>query len=150
MSGRVGSAISKSGIVENVGSRCNQFAICFRSTVISTSGFHFLFRGRHLGFRCRPMSGRVGSVISKSDVVDNVWVAVGISSPCFRSKVIFTSGLYRRNSELLTSSDVVPCRSMSANVGSDTCRSDMVENVCVAVEIASLSQAVPKLLPLPC
>ncbi len=62
-------------------SRWNSFAICFRSKVISTSGFHFRICGRHLRFRCRPMSGRVGSVISMAGVVDNVGVAVEIASP---------------------------------------------------------------------
>jgi hypothetical protein len=38
---------------------------------------------------------------------------------------------------------------MSDNVGSDKGKSDMVENVWVAVEIASLSQAARTLLPLP-
>jgi len=41
----------------------NRIAICFRSKVISTSGFHFRFRYRHLSYRCRPMSDKVGSVI---------------------------------------------------------------------------------------
>ncbi len=34
--------------------RWNRFAMCFRSKVISTSGFHFRFRVRHLSFGCRP------------------------------------------------------------------------------------------------
>jgi len=57
----------------------------------------------------------------------------------FRSKVIPSSGLYRRHLEFLTSADVESRRLMSG----------MVENVGVAVEIASLSEAFQKLLPLP-
>jgi len=38
---------------------------------------------------------------------------------------------------------------MSNNIGSVICKSGLVENVGVEVEIASLSQAVQKLLPLP-
>ena len=57
------------------------------------SYFHFLFplpvSSRHLSFRCRPMSGRVGSVISKSGVVDNVGVAVGIASPSVSFQKLF-------------------------------------------------------------
>ncbi len=77
-------------------------------------------------------------------------VAVGIASPSISvQKLFFTSGLYRLNSELLTSSDVEPCRSMSANVGSDTGRSGMAEIMEVAVEIASPSLSVTNLFPLP-
>jgi len=43
MSGRVSSAILSSAFFENVGSHWNRFAICFRSKVISTSGFHYRF-----------------------------------------------------------------------------------------------------------
>ncbi len=35
------------------------------------------------------MSGRVGSVISKSGVVDNVWVAVEIASPSVSVQKLF-------------------------------------------------------------
>ena len=63
------------------GSRWNRFAICFRSKGLSTSGFHFRFRGRHLSYRCRSMSDNVGSVIFESGMVENVGVAVGIASP---------------------------------------------------------------------
>jgi len=72
MSGRVGNVISKSGVVDNVGVAVEIASPSVSVKVISTSGFHFRFCGRHLRFRCRPMSGRVGNVISKSGVVDNV------------------------------------------------------------------------------
>ena len=64
------------------GSRWNRFEICFRSKVISTSGFYFRFRGRHLSFRCRAMSDNVGIVILGSGVVENVEVAYRIASLC--------------------------------------------------------------------
>ena len=150
MSGRVGSVISKSGMVDNVG-----VAVGISSPYVSvqqlfplpvsTSGFVADIWVSAVG-RCRTLSAVPYLSRAWSKYGGSRWNRVAIA---FRSTVIFTSGLYRRNSELLTSSDVEPCRSMSANVGSDTDRSDIVENVRVAVEIASLSQAVPKLLPLP-
>ncbi len=60
-------------------SRWNRFAISFCSKVISTSGFHFRFRGRHLSFRCWPMSANVGTVIFGSGLIENVGVAVEVS-----------------------------------------------------------------------
>ena len=71
------------------GSRWNRFEICFRSKVISTSGFYFRFRGRHLSFRCRPMSDNVGSVIFGSGMVENVGVAVGIASKSVSVQKLF-------------------------------------------------------------
>ena len=71
------------------GSRWNRFAICLRSNVISTSGFRFRLRGRHLRFRCRPTLGRVGSVIFGSGIVENVGVAVGIASPSVSVQKLF-------------------------------------------------------------
>ena len=40
------------------------------------------------------MSGRVGSVISKSGMVENVGVAVGIASPCVSVKKLFPLPVY--------------------------------------------------------
>ena len=60
------------------------------------------------------MSGSVGSILSRSSVVENAgnrWNRVAIA---FRSKFIFTSGLYRLHSEFPTSVDVGPCSPMSA------------------------------------
>ncbi len=48
---------------------------------LPVSGFHFRFFYRHFAFGCRPMSGGVGSEISKSGMVEHVEVAVGIASP---------------------------------------------------------------------
>jgi hypothetical protein len=97
------------------GSRWNRVAICLCSKVISTSGFHFRFRGRHLSFRCRPMSDNVGSVIFRLGVVENVGVAVGIASPSISVQTLFplpvsTSGFV---ADILVS-DVGRCRTMSA------------------------------------
>jgi len=83
MSGRVGSAIgliSKSGMVENVGIA---FGIASPDLAVqklfplpvSTYGYV----PDILGSRCRPMSCRVDSGISKSSVVENVGVAVEVS-----------------------------------------------------------------------
>ncbi len=71
------------------GSRWNRFAMCIRSKVISTSAFHFRFRGRHIRLRCWSRSGRVGSVISKTGMIENVGVAVGIASPCVSVQKLF-------------------------------------------------------------
>ena len=70
-------------------SRWNRFASSFRLKVISTSGFHFLFRGRHLSFGCRLMSHNVGSVIFGSGAVANVGVAAGIASPALSVQKLF-------------------------------------------------------------
>ena len=40
-------------------------------------------------FRCRPMSGDVGSVNSKSDMVENVGVAVEIALPALFVQKVF-------------------------------------------------------------
>ncbi len=63
------------------GSRWSRFDICFRSIVISTSGFHFRFRGRHLRFRCRPRWDNDGSAMFGSGILENVGVAVEIALP---------------------------------------------------------------------
>ncbi len=41
------------------------------------------------GLRCWPMSGRVGSDISESGIVDNVGVSVGIASLTLAVRVLF-------------------------------------------------------------
>ncbi len=112
MSDNVGSVIFGSGMVENVGvSRWNSFAIYFRSKVTSTSGFHFRFRDRHLSYRCCPMSGRVGSGISKSGMVENVGVAVAIASPSVSVQKLFPLPVPWPT---LWVPDVALCRTMSA------------------------------------
>ncbi len=90
MSGHVGSAMSKSGIAENVGV---VVGISFPTLSIqmlfplpvSTSGSV----ADTSGFRCLPMSGRVGSDISESGIVENVGVAVGIALITLAVRVLF-------------------------------------------------------------
>ena len=80
MSGNVGSDISESGMVTNVG-----VAVGIASLSVSV---HELFLlpvswptiNHILRSRGRPMSGNVGSDISESGMVANVGVAVGIAS----------------------------------------------------------------------
>ena len=103
------------------GSRWNRFEICFRSKVISTSGLHFRFRGRHLSFRCRAMSAASYSGRAWSKMWGSRWNRVEI---CFRSKVISTSGLHFRFRGRHLS---FRCRPMSNNVGSVIFRSGMAE-----------------------
>ena len=92
------------------GSRWNRFAMCFRSKVISTSAFHFRFRGRHIRFRCWSRSGRVGSVISKTGMVENVGVAVGIASPSVSVQMLFPLPVSWPTYEFPISADVGQCR----------------------------------------
>ncbi len=79
--------VVKSGMVDNVGVAVGIAApsCTCRSKAISTSGF----AGRHLGFwwsaivyQRRSTSGSVPGVKSKSGVVENVGVTVGIMSVC--------------------------------------------------------------------
>ena len=76
------------------GSRWNRFAICFRSKVISTSGFHFRFNARHLSYQYRLLSADVGQCRQfHIRVGHGRWNRFAI---CFRSKVISTSGFHFR------------------------------------------------------
>ncbi len=75
MSGRVVSAIFELGIVENAGVAIGIASLTISVQLIfplpvSTSGSVADISG----FRCRPMSGRVGSVIFESGIVENVGV----------------------------------------------------------------------------
>ncbi len=73
MSGRVGSAISKFGMMKNVGLAVEIASpFCFLSKVISTSGLMAAIL--HSG--CRSMSDNVRSAISKFGVVENMAEAV--------------------------------------------------------------------------
>ena len=75
MSGRIGSAISESDIVENVG-----VAVEIASPALSVQKLFPLPVSTSgsvadiLAFRCRPISGHVVSGISESGVVENVGV----------------------------------------------------------------------------
>ncbi len=66
-------------------SRCNRGDISFCSNVISTSGL----MSEVFSFGCRSMSGNVGSEISKSGMVENMRVAVGIASPSLSVQKLF-------------------------------------------------------------
>ena len=78
MSGHVGSVISESGMVENVG-----VAAGTASKYISVQKLFLLpvLVAAILNFGCRPMSDHVVSAISESGVVENVGVALGTASP---------------------------------------------------------------------
>jgi len=84
----VGSVISESGIDTNMGvARWNRIANTFRSTAISTSGFHFRFRGRHFVFPIWPMSAM--SAVPYLGTDENVGVVVGIHSPALSAQIVF-------------------------------------------------------------
>ncbi len=90
MSDNVSSAIFRSGIVENVGVAVGIASLTLSVRVlfpllVSTSGF----MAETFGFRCRPMSGCVGSAIFESGIVENVGVAVGIASRILSVRVLF-------------------------------------------------------------
>ncbi len=135
MSGSDSSATLTSDMVEIGGCRWNRVTIAFRSKIISTSGFV----AEILSSGCRPISDMFSRAISKPSMVTNVGKPLNRVEIAFCSKVILSSGLYRRHLEFLMSADVESRRLMSG----------MVENVGVAVEIASLPEAFQKLLPLP-
>ena len=89
MSGNVGSDISESGMVANVG-----VAVGIASLSVSVQKLFLLpvswpTINHILPFRGRPMSGNVGSDISESGVVANVGVAVGTASPCLSVQALF-------------------------------------------------------------
>ncbi len=92
------------------------------------------------------MSGNVGSDISESGMVANVGAAVGIASPSVSVQKLFPRPVSRPVSwptfEFLWSADV-------RRVGSAISKLGMVGNAGVAVEIASPSVSVQKLIPLP-
>ncbi len=78
MSDHAASAISESGVVENVGavagtaSKSISVQKSFLPQVLVTAIFFY--------FGCRPMSDNVASAISESGVVENVGAAVGTAS----------------------------------------------------------------------
>ncbi len=90
MSGRVGSDISESGIDENVwvsggiASSTLSIQLLFPPPV-STSGSV----ADTSGFRFWPMSGRVGSDICESGIVESVGVSVGSASLTLAVRVLF-------------------------------------------------------------
>jgi len=99
------------------GSRWNRFEICFRSNVISTSGFYFRFRGRHFNFRCLPMSDNVGNVLFGSGRLENVGVTFGIASPSVSAQKLFPLPVSWPTFEFPMSGDVGQCRHCQTRVG---------------------------------
>ena len=94
----------------------------------------------------QPTSGNVGSVRDVSSMVANVGVAVGIVSPAHCGQLLFPLPVSVAAILNLVSGRR---REMSGNVDSVISMSGLVENVGAEVEIASIYQAVSKLLPLP-
>ncbi len=90
----------------------------------------------------QPTSGNVRRVMDVSSMVANV----GIVSPAHRCQYLFPPPV---SVAAILKSVVGRRRKMSGNVDSAIFKSGLVENVEVEVEIALLSQAVGKLLPLP-
>jgi len=92
------------------------------------------------------MSGNVGSDISNSGMVANVGVAVGIAYPSISVLKLFP---FRFPLQVSWPTFAFRCRPMSDNVGSVKLWSGIVENVGLAIGIASISVSVQKLCPLP-
>jgi hypothetical protein len=89
MSGNVGSDISESGLVTNVG-----VAFGIASLSVSVQPLFLLpvswpTINHILPSRGRPMSGNVSSDISESGMVTNVGVAVGTASPSLSVQTLF-------------------------------------------------------------
>ncbi len=99
-----------------------------------------------LNFGKHSTSGNVGSIRDVSGMVSNIGVAVGIVSPPHCVQWLFP--LPVSVAAILNSVDGRH-HEMSGDVGRLIFKSGLVENAGVEVEIASLSQAVQKLLPLP-
>ena len=90
MPGRVSSAIFESGNVENVGIAVGIASLTLSAQLlfplpVSTSGSVSDISG----FRWWTMSGCVCSAISRSGMVENVRVAVGIASPTHSVQLLF-------------------------------------------------------------
>jgi len=107
------------------------------------SYFHFRFplpfRGRHLRFWCRPMSGCFGSVISKSGMVENMGVAVEIASPYVSVQMLFPLPVPWQT---LCLPDIGLCRTMSAVSYSSRALSKIWP---IAYRLASLCLSIQKL-----
>jgi len=102
------------------------------------SCLHIRFRGRHLHYRCRPMSNNVSSVIFGSGMVENVGIAIGIASPSVSVQKLFPLPVSLPTFELPMSANVGQCRQCHIQVGHGRkCR--------IAYRIASLSLPVQKL-----
>jgi hypothetical protein len=73
------------------------------------------------------MSANTGGETGRSGLVANVVVAIEIASPSLSVQKLFPHPVCVAT--IMSSVDVVPCRPMSANVGSDTGRLGVIENV---------------------
>ena len=91
------------------------------------------------GSPCRPMSGRVGSVISESRMVENVGVAVGTASKYLSVQKLFLLPV------LVAAILNFRCRRMSDHVDSAISESSVVENLGITAGTASPSPSVHKL-----
>ncbi len=80
---------------------------CFFPLPVSTSGSVTDISG----FRRRPISGRVGSDISESGIVENIEVSVGIASLTLAVRVLFPLPV---SWPTCLVSDVARCRAVSA------------------------------------
>ncbi len=148
MSGRDGSAIFESGIVENVGVAVGIASLTLSVRVLfPLPGSSSSSVADISGFRCWPMSGRVDSAISGSGIVENVGAAVGIASLTLSVHLLFPLPVSTSGSVAEISG--FRCWLMSGCVGSVITRSGTVATVGVAVGIASPSLSAQMLFLLP-
>ena len=146
MSGNVGSDISESGVVANVGVAVGTASPCLSVQALFLLPVSWPTIIHILPSRGRPMSGNVGSDISESGMVTNVGVAVGTAWPSLSVQTLFLLPV-----SWPTINHILPFRGrpMSGNVGSDISESGVVANVGVAVGTASPCLSVQALFLLP-
>jgi len=99
------------------------------------------------GFRCRPISAMSAVTFLSLGIVDNVGVAVGIASLTLSVQLLLP--LPASTSGFVAHMLGFRCRRMSGRVGCAIFESGIVENVVVAVLIASLTLSIQLLFPLP-
>ncbi len=99
------------------------------------------------------MSGNVDFVITRSAVVENVGVDVGIAAPSLTDQKLFPLPVWLSAilnfANLSSSTNVDQRRRMSGRVLSVKSKSGVVENVGTAFEIALETTTVQKLFPVP-
>jgi hypothetical protein len=146
MSGNVGSDISESGVVANVGVDVGTASPSLSVQTLFLLPVSWPTINHILPFRGRPMSGNVGSDIPESGMVTNVGVAVEIASLSASVQELFLLPV-----SWPTINHILPFRGrpMTGNVGSDISESGVVANVGVAVGTASPSLSVLALFLLP-
>jgi hypothetical protein len=101
-----------------------------------------------LNFGKHPTSDNVRSVwdVPTAGMVTNVGIAVGIMSPAHCVQLLFPLPV---SVAVIFDSVVGQRRKLLGNVESVISASGLVENMGLAIEIPSLSQAIQTLLPLP-